>query len=175
MKKSLLRNIVLLIALAAVFTVVSVITLSASANTPESFYGVSASMDGTVSINFYYSDLGDADSVVVIKKGPDGAEKSTARINVGDITVNASGKYTVKVPMAAAEMTDYVTVYTEKNGAKLGKAITYSVASYANAILSNDKYETYHNAMRAMLNYGAMAQSHFDVNTGSLANSGIYR
>ena len=174
MKRSLLRNIVLLIALAAI-TALSFITLSASANTPESFYGVSASMDGTVSINFYYSDLGDADSVVVIKKGPDGAEKSTARINVGDITVNASGKYTVKVPMAAAEMTDYVTVYTEKNGAKLGKAITYSVASYANAILSNDKYETYHNAMRAMLNYGAMAQSHFDVNTGSLANSGIYK
>ena len=54
MKRSILRNTVLLIALAAVITVASVITLSVSANSSESFYGVSASMDGTVSINFYY-------------------------------------------------------------------------------------------------------------------------
>ena len=165
----------LLIALAAVITVASVITLSVSANSSESFYGVSVSMDGTVSMNFYYTDLGDADSVVIVKKGPDGAEKSSTKINVSDIAVNASGKYTVKVPMAAAEMTDYVTVYTEKNKAKLGEARTYSVASYANMVLSDDKYESYHNAIRAMLNYGAMAQSHFGTNPGSLANAGIYK
>lgn len=141
---------------------------------PESFYGANVSASGSVSINFYYESFGNADSVCVIERDSQGTEISRKTLPVDGIA-ETDGKYAVKVKLPAAKMTSRITVYTVKNGAKLGDEHTYSVKSYVDQLLSDETYADYYDAAKAMLNYGAMAQAHFSVNTGSLANSGIYK
>ena len=161
-----------LVLLIAAMAAIAIPTLAA---TPETYYGVNVSMSGDVSLNFIYTDLGDADSVVVVKRDGTGAEVSSTTLAADDVPVDKNGRFVVSAKLAAAEMTDHITVYTQKNGIKLGESRTYSVKAYADEVLANDGFAEYHAAVRAMLNYGAMAQEHFKVNTSYLANAGIYR
>ncbi|MBR1664325.1 MAG: hypothetical protein IJ696_08370 [Ruminococcus sp.] len=48
-----------------------------------------------------------------------------------------------------------------------------SVASYLNYIIGNNNYPEYHAIAKAMLRYGAAAQTYFNYNTETLANTGI--
>lgn len=150
------------------------IALPTVAAEPEQFYGVNVSTSGNVSLNFFYTSLGEADSVCVIERNSKGDLLSKQSVDVDSLPVE-NGRYVVSVQLAAAEMTNYVTVYTEKNGVKLGESHTYSVKQYADEVLAKEDYSEYHAAVRAMLNYGAMAQAHFGVNSESLANDSIYR
>ena len=169
------KRILLIPALVILIAAIMAIAIPAVASTPESYYGVQVSMGGNVSINYLYTDLGEADSVVVIVRNSAGAELSRKTVSVDEITQDANGRYVISTKLAAAEMTNYVSVYTQKNGAKLGETHTYSVKTYAAEVLANEKYSEYHAAIKAMLNYGAMAQAHFGINTDDLANSDVYR
>lgn len=169
------KRILLIPVLVFLIAAIMAIAIPAVASTPESYYGVQVSMGGNVSINYLYTDLGDADSVVVIVRDSAGTELSRNAIPIDEITQNDDGRYVISTKLAAAEMTNYVTVYTQKNGVKLGERHTYSVKTYAAEVLANEEYSEYHAAIKAMLNYGAMAQAHFGVNTNDLANSDVYR
>ena len=169
------KRILLIPAFVFLIAAILAIAIPAVASAPENYYGVQVSMGGNVSINYLYTDLGEADSVVVIVRNSAGEELSRKAVPVDDITQDENDRYVVSTKLAAAEMTNYVTVYTQKNGVKLGETHTYSVKSYAAEVLASEEYAEYHASIKAMLNYGAMAQAHFGVNTNDLANSDLYR
>ena len=168
------KRVLLMLALTLLVVAAVAIALPTVAAEPEQFYGVNVSTSGNVSLNFFYTSLGEADSVCVIERNSKGDLLSKQSVDVDSLPVE-NGRYVVSVQLAAAEMTNYVTVYTEKNGVKLGESHTYSVKQYADEVLAKEDYSEYHAAVRAMLNYGAMAQAHFGVNSESLANDSIYR
>ncbi|MBP3375652.1 MAG: metallophosphoesterase [Clostridia bacterium] len=165
----------IIVVLALLIVATLALSLPAMAAEPESFYGVNVSTSGTVSLNFFYTSLGEADSVCVIERDASGAEVSKETVSASALPTDSEGRVVVSAKLAAAEMTNFVTVYTQKNGEKLGSSHTYSVQSYAEQVLERESLSSYHAAIRAMLNYGAMAQAHFGTNASSLANANLYR
>ncbi len=150
------------------------IALPAAAAEEESYIGAMVSEDGSVSLSFLYASLGQADSVAVIRTSPDGEVISRSVIKKENIPTDAEGRFVIKVELAAAQMSDSITVYTQKNGAKIGEEHTYSVKSYAERVLADRSLSEHHKALKSLLNYGAMAQSYFGVNTSALANADLY-
>lgn len=176
MKRSLKNKILPIFILCLLLCAALIVAIPAAAeDTSEGFVGVSLSESGDVCLNFVYSSLGDADSVSVTVRSPEGDVKSGYTVSCEDISVDALGRRVISVRLAAVQMTDTVTVVTQKNGKDLGEEHTESVRGYADRVLSNSDHKEYHSAIRAILNYGAEAQKHFDVNTDDLANEGIYR
>ena len=175
MRSSVKKQIVIIFAVALMMVAVLAIALPASAAEEESYLGARVSEDGSISISFLYSSLGEADSVAIIKKSPAGEEISRSTVKKENIPTDAEGRFVIKVELAAAEMSDTVTVYTQKNGVRLGDEHTYSVKSYAEKVLSDRTLSEHHRALKSLLNYGAMAQNYFGVNTSHLANSDLYR
>ncbi len=177
MKRSSFKKIIIAIAFMMLAAVISVIAISAEGTieTDATYSGVQVSTAGNVSLRFYYSDLGSADYMVVKVTAPDKSSKITEieATSVPKVTVNNKELYCVKVPLTPAQMTNTVEVYAkDENGD--GAVKTYSVLQYANDVLASDAYSDYHSAMRAMLNWGAMAQNTFNKWTDSLANENIY-
>ena len=80
--------------------------------------------------------------------------------------------YIFSYEVAAKEMTDEIIVQMFWGDSQEGKEYTYSVQDYAEAVLNA---ETGYDAetiafVKAMVNYGAYAQTYFDYNTEYLAN-----
>lgn len=88
---------------------------------------------------------------------------------------NSEGYYEFSVNVAAAQMTDAITLQLV-SGEQAGEEYTYSVRSYADYILTQ-KPENYDdktkNLVSAMLIYGGKAQLYFDYNTTNLASTDI--
>lgn len=101
---------------------------------------------------------------------------SVANVNtvyaVSALTAGADNAYTVSVKVAAAQMTDQITVQIV-NGADKSELKTYSVRGYADTVLAGDYTEKTKNLVTQMLHYGAAAQTHFGYNTDNLANAGL--
>ena len=86
---------------------------------------------------------------------------------------DANGYYIVNVALAAAQMTDVITLQATA-GDVTGTAKQYSVRQYADVILNGDYTEPTTNLVQVMLNYGAGAQVYFNYNNTAdqLANKG---
>ena len=109
------------------------------------------------------------------------ADTARVRIYVGDTSVTyrvanmeqtEDGLYIARVPVSAAQMSDYILV-TVLNCTHIGETQTYTVRQYADIILGDESYSKYHQLVREMLNYGAAAQLYFDYEADNLANTGI--
>ena len=79
------------------------------------------------------------------------------------------GDYELSVNVAAAQMTDNISVQIVY-GEVASEELTYSIRQYAEKILTGTYSNTTKELVKAMLNYGAMAQTYFGYNTGNLAN-----
>lgn len=85
-------------------------------------------------------------------------------------------RHVLTLNMAAAQMTDKVRLRVVFDGDNFGKLIEQSVRDYADAIIANEggKYtEDDINLVKAMLNYGGLAQKYFNYKTDDLANGNI--
>lgn len=89
-------------------------------------------------------------------------------------------RYLLEVPVAAAQLSDQVTIQAFDAAGNAGKLRSYSIRDYANQLFEladtnpdNANYANAAKAVGAMLNYGAMAQMFFGYNTGNLANAGL--
>jgi len=91
---------------------------------------------------------------------------------VSQLTANADGYYDISVKMAAAQMTDEITVQIV-NGEDQSEKKSYSVRAYADSILAGEYPEATKTLVTQMLHYGAAAQNYFDYRTDSLANAGL--
>lgn len=112
------------------------------------------------------------------------AAKAKVNFTVAGVTVSVpaseaeikDGKYVFSVNVAAAQMTDTISVEVVI-GENVVQTAQYTVRQYAEYILTdaNDEFTAETEAMvKAMLNYGAMAQIYFDYNAEAenLANVG---
>ncbi|MBQ2866717.1 MAG: hypothetical protein IJE90_09430 [Clostridia bacterium] len=88
---------------------------------------------------------------------------------------SASDTYILTTPIKAAHMTKPVTVTVYNGKGEHGSSLTYSIKGYCDVILEHyaDYYPQLVPMLHAMLNYGAAAQSYFDVDTDTLANSSL--
>ena len=144
--------------------------------------GRSISLDGDIGVNFYM-ELSDA----VAKSStaymhftiPKNGEPATQDIKVSDARPVESGDktyYVFKCQVAAKEMTSDIKARII-DGEKLGTEFTYSVKDYADYLLAHtEEREDLAKAaplVKALLNYGAYAQIHFDKTSKGLANAGL--
>ena len=79
------------------------------------------------------------------------------------------GDYELSVNVAAAQMTDDISIQIVY-GEVASEELTYSIRQYAEKILTGTYSNTTKELVKAMLHYGAMAQTYFGYNTGNLAN-----
>ena len=181
-KRSLL--LLAVVALAVVLTigiVAGAATISeGNAGYGEVYAGVNVSVKGQVALRFYFSDLGTAKEFVAEITDPAGntTSKTTYPVDsINKVTVvsgeQAQELYRVSVSLAPSQMTYSVKLYA--NGADgAGKAYVYSVKKYAQDVIADTNLSKDHDAMRALLNWGAMAQLKFSDSVDSLANDGIF-
>ncbi len=105
------------------------------------------------------------------------------RTQTADVVVTVDGAETVfsdvkdgqhiRVALAAAQMTDTISVQlVDKNGNE-SQVYRYSVRQYADTILAGDYDDTTKALVKAMLRYGGKAQLFFNHNTENLADAGI--
>ena len=97
--------------------------------------------------------------------------EETASLNASDAQRNSDGTYIFPIHVAAAQMTDIITVEILYGDQSVTQ--TYTVRQYAEYILEGDYDEVTKQLVRDMLNYGAMAQEYFGYNAENLANADI--
>ena len=145
-------------------------------------YGYTLSLDGDIGINFYM-ELSEAVAKSSTAKMhftiPKNGDPDTKDIKVSEaIQVEMGGKtyYVFKCQVAAKEMTSNITAQII-DGEKHGKIYTYSVKEYADYLIAHaEEKAEWAKAVplvKAMLNYGAYSQVHFDKNPEDLANAGL--
>lgn len=90
----------------------------------------------------------------------------------GQLEQTDDGTYLAHVRLAAAQMTDPITLQVIGD-AGVSETVEYTVRQYADRILADEAYSSYHPLVREMLNYGAQAQKYFGYETENPANTGI--
>ena len=88
---------------------------------------------------------------------------------VTELTPNEDGSYLLCVDLAAAQMTEEISLTVSTADAVLTQG-TYSIREYSECLLECDYTDATKQMVLQMLNYGAMAQNYFGYNTQSLAN-----
>lgn len=86
--------------------------------------------------------------------------------------VNEEGYYTFTVRVAAAQMTEEITLQFV-SGVQEGAVHTYTVKGYADQVLSGDYDDATKALVTAMLSYGGKAQAYFGYNTDAMADADI--
>ena len=137
-------------------------------------YGYSLSLDGSIGVNFYMklsNEVLNNSSTAFMRFTVNGKEQN---VPVKDLTRNKDGYYIFRCNVVAKEMADEITaqVYLSENN-PVGDAYTYSVREYAAYILDHPEGYSVQavGLVKAMLNYGAAAQTYFGYHTSDLANS----
>lgn len=95
-------------------------------------------------------------------------------VPISEATLDAKGRYVFGYSLAAAEMTEEITVQMFHGDDTYGDTFTYSFAEYAMALLNDvDSTDELKAFVKATLNYGAYAQIYFNKNIDNLANAGL--
>ncbi len=130
--------------------------------------GWNLELDGNISLKFVLNVTAEeaAAATVDVTVNGETTTKNVAGLKVGE-------QYILIVEVAAAQMSDAITVTLNKNGEAISK--DYSVRGYADVILNGDYNEATKNLVKYMLAYGAASQIYFDYNDAeeNLADKGI--
>ncbi len=143
------------------------------------FYTHSSGAVNTIDLRGWSMTLGDnLDMNFFVSIAEADVANTSVEISVGGETIllapeildDETGYYKFSVELAAAQMTETVT-YTLLLGESVIESNTYTVRQYADTILKGQYDEVTKNLVRAMLHYGAAAQTYFGYMTESLANA----
>ena len=159
MQKRANRILSMLLALIMVMTMLPA-TVFANSET-DVFAGWSLTLGEDIGVNFYLAEEAANYTVDVTVAGNKAAYT----------TATKDGYYVVSVNVAAAQMTDVITLNV-KNGDTQVHTGEYSVRQYAEKILTGAYDAEVKELVKQMLNLGAAAQTYFAYNTGMLANKG---
>ena len=96
----------------------------------------------------------------------------TTIYSVSELTPVEGDIYHISVKLSAMQMIDGISVKIV-NGAESTEVKTYSVRAYADTILSGNYDEATKAMVRAMLHYGAAAQTYFGYKADTLVNAGM--
>ncbi|MBE6646682.1 MAG: hypothetical protein E7611_03460 [Ruminococcaceae bacterium] len=176
-RSALLLAVVVLAVVLTVGAIAGAALLSdeGSADYGEQYAGVKVGTSGKVSLKFYYSTTGTAEKFVAEVIDPETGTTETQYFAVADLEETTDG-FCVPVALAPSQMTHTVKIYASDASGTSGNGapIVYSVKEYAEDVLADASKAEYHDAMRALLNWGAMAQGYFGDATGTLANADVY-
>ncbi len=91
---------------------------------------------------------------------------------LGELSLTENGMYHMQAEMAVAQMTEDINLALSHNiiGPVINK--TYSIRDYIGTLAGGDYDQETKDLCLELLNFGAMAQQYFRVNTGDLANKG---
>ncbi len=135
---------------------------------------INVCLDGKIAMAFYYElptqIIEDENAYIKFTVGD-----TESNVYVKDVleTLDSSNRYKFVCKVAAAQMTLKIkAVLVDGNGCS-DKAREYSVKDYADYMLANGTTEQVE-LVKAMLNYGAFAQTFFDVDKENLANEGLF-
>ncbi|MBR2335109.1 MAG: hypothetical protein IKA62_02650 [Clostridia bacterium] len=151
------------------------------------YSSASLSIDGSINLKFYITDLGSLDDVegayLAVRIPDEHGNYSVHKMTTDDL-IEDGNRHVLVLRLAAAQQTESISVQLIIPGASWsGKVFTYSVSKYNNKVLElardNDNanqaaYKEVAIPLKAMLNYGAMAQTEFGYNTDNKANEGVY-
>lgn len=129
------------------------------------------SLGDDLTLNFYIAADEQIADQASVKISVAGNEVISAPLNEGTVTEN--GEYVFSVDMAAAQMTDSVTVELLANGETVSQN-NYSVEQYAQTVLTDETLGNYHGLVKEMLYYGAAAQDYFGYNTEKPIDETLY-
>jgi len=166
-------------------SVVTAPTFTTNGYTTYTCSGCGDSYDGdetpvyTASVKEWNIALGDEISATFYLNIDSRLENADVNVTVGANSVSSEliktedGAYTLTVKAAAAQMTDEITI-SVVSGDLVSQEMTYTIRQYADYILEGDYTESTKSLVKAMLNYGAAAQTYFGYNDDedSLANKG---
>ena len=97
-------------------------------------------------------------------------------ISVSEATISVSGgvvRYRFPCQVYAKQMTDTVTAQVMTANGPVGEPKSYSVAQYCTKLMSQTNDPELIATCKAMLNYGAAAQTNFNYRMDDLANAGL--
>lgn len=128
-------------------------------------------LQGDIRADFFmsFSDavLADPDAYVSVT-----VKNATMNHKISDLEINEKGFYVVSTNVAAAQMTDVMSIQTYANDAE-GSVFKYTVRMYGDYIMENHSDEKVIDLVKAMLNYGGKAQDYFGYNITDMADDGI--
>lgn len=136
--------------------------------------GATVTLGSKIALNFYMKlsdDVINDSAARVMFTLPNNSKRS---VYVKSTTPSDDGFYVFTCELAAKEMASDVKVQLITSDFK-SDVFTYSVKEYAEYILgsSDSKYDKAKPLVKAMLNYGAYAQTYFGFNTDILANENL--
>ena len=141
------------------------------------------SFGGDIAMNFRYRVI-DPDTLLLYHDAyvefivPSTSGNKTTIVYLKDAKLDSQGRYVFTVYLAAAQMTDIVSLRMVYDENTFGKTYQFTVREYADYIFENEDIEKAYpgitDLLYAMLNYGGYAQEYFGYNTENLANARLY-
>ena len=186
MQKSFKRTLSLLLAVIMVVTLFTALplTVSAAENEPE-IAGTSITLNGAIGLNFYVKENGNKDYYANFEYDSNlyyGDSEPTTNLSDEPVYDKTNTYRIYTINLFAKQMTEEVTFSVSDSVSETATKTT-SVREYAEKIISDDsdgilKEQGYSDdkiakakeLCKAMLNYGAQAQTEFNYKTNDLAN-----
>ena len=186
MQKSFKRTLSLLLAVIMVVTLFTALplTVSATENEPE-IAGTSITLNGAIGLNFYVKENGNKDYYANFEYDSNlyyGDSEPTTTLSDEPVYDKTNTYRIYTINLFAKQMTEEVTFSVSDSVSETATKTT-SVREYAEKIISgdsdgilkeqgysDDKIAKAKELCKAMLNYGAQAQTEFNYKTNDLAN-----
>ena len=141
-------------------------------------FAMNVSAEATTAIEEWNIVLGDQIGANFYVNVPENTANAAVKVTVADQTEtheltapNSKGLYKVSVNVAAAQMTEEITLQLVADGTEYAP-VSYSIREYAEHILKGNYSDDVKTVVKHMLDYGAAAQTYFGVQTENLANAG---
>ena len=168
MKKQVQKALSALLVVVMILGVCAPICRVSAANELTTVKKWNLTLSDQIGANFYVSisDSVSADAVMNVTDG-----YGTTAYSLGSVPKDAEGNYIFTASLAAAQMGDTVSLQLQ-DGDQVGQLHTYRAVDYARTVLSGNYGESTKALVKAMLNYGAAAQTYFGYNADALVNEG---
>ena len=179
-KKAAIPALVLLLILAMTVSIIPMVSAD-DASAPKIASNTLA-ISGDISLVTYFTptDLADTDYVTV-SVPKQGGGVNTIKTTVAELNASKAannGRWAVKAPLAAALLTDTVTITWYKGGKAIATYERCAKTDYIDKVFTaaetNAAYASLLDPLKNLLNYGSMAQIQFSHSTDTLANEGLY-
>ena len=170
MKQSVTRMLSLILACCMIVCGLPAAVLAAGSTTEntEGFVAQQLSLGDDLTMKFYVSvEPAHAENAVMQITAADSVKNYT----LGEMTPDEDGNYVFSVDMAAAQMTEAISLVLKDGETVLGEK-TYRIRDYAEALLTGKFSDETKQMVKQMLNYGAKAQQYFAYRESDLANAG---
>lgn len=140
----------------------------------EKLTGCSISLNGNIAVKFYMElddELANSQSAKMVFTLPNGNVEEILVSSIEETWSNGRYCYIFPCEVSAKEMTSEIKAQIV-DGEQKGTVYTYTVKEYADYILEHtDTYADVVPLVKAMLNYGAYSQKHFEYKESVLANA----